>query len=59
MYNHKRTLPYKSIFVAGIIIAAFLGDVIFSTGRLPILTLVVCGIVIVYECVSPYLYAAR
>lgn len=59
MYNPKRSLHYKGIFFAGIISIAFLGDIIFGTLRFPVLTLLVCGIVIVYEFVSPFIYASR
>lgn len=49
----------KTLFLSLIIGSSFLIDVIFSLSRYPILTISVCGIVLVYELVSPYLYSAR
>lgn len=37
----------------------FFFDIILGLSRVPVFTLVLCGIVIVYEIVSPYIYTAR
>ena len=41
------------------IIIAFIFDSIFSVSRLPVLLCLVCGIVVLYELVSPFIYKAR
>lgn len=39
--------------------AALVIDSIFAIGRYPVLTIVVCGIVLIYELVSPFIYSSR
>lgn len=34
-------------------------DILFALGRYPVLTILVCAIVVLYEFVSPYLYVSR
>lgn len=60
MYSNKRrSFPVKSIVISLAIIFAILFDLIFSFSSLPVLTIIVCGIVVIYECVSPFIYTAR
>lgn len=49
----------KPYGIALLVILAFIFDVIFSTSRVPIFTILVCGIVTLYEIVSPFIYSVR
>lgn len=59
MFNRKApSVVYRTV-VTLVIVAAFIFDVIFSTSRVPVLTMIVCGIVTLYECISPFIYSSR
>lgn len=49
----------RPIIYLSAILVSLLVDILFSLGRYPILTVIVCGIVLVYEFVSPYIYSSR
>lgn len=53
------SIKSKILFYSVSITGAFLYDVLFSTARYPIILLCVCGIVLVYERVSPLIYSSR
>jgi phage-related holin len=55
----KNNMKKKNIFITILVLVAFLFDCILGTGRVPTLTILVCAIVVVYECISPYLYSSR
>lgn len=59
MYSRKQSPYLRTIFLVVLVILAFFFDVIFSTSRIPVFTTIVCGIVALYELVSPFIYAAR
>lgn len=60
MYSNKKTNPMiTTICVWTLIVIAFFMDVIFGSMRIPIFTTIVCAIVTLYECISPYIYKAR
>ncbi len=59
MYSNKQKTNWYGFLVTLLIAIAFIFDIIFSTTRLPILTIVVCGIVVLYECISPLIYSSR
>jgi hypothetical protein len=59
MYSRKRTFGLKPFIIGIVIVSAFIADVIFSTSRFPVFTIIVCGIVTLYEIVSPFIYKAR
>lgn len=42
-----------------LIVGSLIFDMIFGTSKYPFLTIIVCGIVVLYEIVSPFIYAAR
>lgn len=50
----KKIILYSILFLL-----ALFYDVLLGTARLPIVTLVLCGIVQVYERVSPLIYSSR
>jgi hypothetical protein len=45
------------LFVCFVITLFF--DLVLSLSRVPIFTLILCGIVVIYEIVSPYIYTSR
>lgn len=49
----------KTIFYTTLILLSCTLDILFSLSRYPILTILVCGIVVVYELIAPYLYSSR
>ncbi len=57
--RNKKSSLFRPIFIACLVLAAILFDLILGTSRFPILTIVVCGIVVIYECISPFVYSAR
>jgi hypothetical protein len=59
MYSRKRSPYFRTVFLVVLVSAAFFFDVMFSTSRIPVFTTIVCGIVALYELVSPFIYAAR
>jgi hypothetical protein len=59
MYKSKKQFPYKAVFITLLITGALLMDVFFGTASFPILTSIVCAIVVIYECVSPFIYSSR
>jgi TM2 domain-containing membrane protein YozV len=59
MYKNKVSSNRKVYGIGALIIIAFFFDLIFGVGKIPILTSIVCGIVAVYECVSPFIYTSR
>ena len=46
----------KTTFFCLFIGAALITDLVMGTSRYPILLIIVCAIVILYESVSPYVY---
>ncbi len=59
MYSPKVFSYWRKGVLVLLIGGAFFFDVVFGTSRYPILTMLVCGIVVLYEFVSPYIYTAR
>lgn len=59
MYSSK-TYPFirPALFIL-MIAGAFFFDVIFGISRYPVMVMVVCGIVVLYEIVSPFIYSSR
>ncbi len=49
----------KAIVIMVLIGCTLVLDMLFSLVRYPVLTISVCGIVVLYELVSPYIYRAR
>jgi hypothetical protein len=49
----------KKVLYCIVILGAVILDTLFGSRKLPILTVVVCGIVIIYEFISPHLYTKR
>lgn len=49
----------KAVVYSLSITGAFVCDSIFSISRFPVIFMVVCGIVVVYEFVSPFIYSSR
>lgn len=52
-------MPLKYAIVALCSFSALLFDSMLSNSRYPILTIIVCAIVLLYEYVSPYIYHSR
>lgn len=52
-------MPTRYILFSIVATAALVIDSIFAIGRYPVLTIVVCGIVLIYELVSPFIYSSR
>lgn len=48
----------RFIFLILILLALY-GDIVFGVARVPIFTLVLCGIVFIYEFISSYIYTSR
>lgn len=48
-----------TLFVILFFIPSFIFDVSVGLGRVPVVTAVLCGIVLIYEFVSPYIYSSR
>lgn len=46
----------KKLIFALLIVVAFLIDAVLGTGNKPILLILVCAIIALYEFVSPYVY---
>ena len=59
MYDRRKKFAFWPLIIGALIATAFIADVMFSTSRLPIFTIIVCGIVTLYEIVSPFIYSAR
>ena len=59
MYNHKRSAKIRPTLTWLLITGAFIVDIVFSVGRFPISTIIVCAIVVIYEFVSPFVYSSR
>lgn len=59
MSKGNKTSFVKTLLYTCVIIGALVYDVGLGDSPYPILTLVMCGIVILYERVSPYIYIAR
>jgi hypothetical protein len=59
MYNRNRSPYIRTVLITLLVLVAFIIDVIFSTSRFPVFTSIVCGIVVIYEFVSPFIYSAR
>lgn len=49
----------KSFITTLLVIISIVFDTLFSVSKYPVLTLLVCGIVIVYIYVSPFIYSSR
>jgi hypothetical protein len=49
----------RYILLSTLALSALVIDSIFAIGRYPILTILVCGIVLIYELVSPFIYSSR
>lgn len=52
-------MPTRYALFSGLAVCALVIDSIFAIGRYPILTILVCGIVLIYELVSPIIYSPR
>lgn len=52
-------VSYKAILGGVLFIIVIFFDATFGTSRFPICTLALCGIVVLYECISPYIYSSR
>ena len=59
MYSPKVFTHWRKVVLVLLVGGAFFFDVVFGTSEYPILTMLVCGIVVLYELVSPYIYTAR
>lgn len=46
----------KPIFFTFLIGCAFFSDLILGTSERPLMLMIVCAIVLIYELVSPYVY---
>ena len=55
MYNRKNKYVTKSLLIWLALGLAFLLDITFSVVTFPILVMIVCGIVVTYECISPFI----
>ncbi len=49
----------QSILYIILILSALFYDVLLGDSKYPLVTLIVCGILILYERVSPFIYVAR
>ncbi len=49
---------YRILVLISFVITLFF-DLVLSLSRVPIFTLTLCGIVVIYEIVSPYIYTSR
>lgn len=49
-------MPIKKLIFALLLLTAFFIDATLGTGSKPILLIVVCAIIALYEFVSPYVY---
>lgn len=49
----------KNFLYISVVVVSFFVDVMFSSSRVPVIFIAVCGIVIVYEFVSPFIYSSR
>jgi hypothetical protein len=49
----------RTIIFTLLILVALVSDVALAFYRVPVITLLVCAIVISYECISPYIYSSR
>jgi uncharacterized membrane protein YccC len=59
MYSRNRFPKLRLALTIVFIVMAILFDTIFGLSQFPILTIIVCGIVALYECVSPFIYSPR
>jgi hypothetical protein len=59
MYSRKKNTYIGPVLTTLLVVIAFVADIIFSTSRIPVFTSTLCGIVVLYELVSPFIYAAR
>lgn len=59
MYTNKNTSSIKTVVIFFGILFALIFDVTFGTASFPVLTSIVCGIVVIYELVSPFIYSSR
>lgn len=59
MQNRSDVSKKKYSFISMGLFLAFLFDLFLGTERLPIASLLVCGIVGVYAFISPYIYRPR
>lgn len=59
MYDRKKRISLRTPLLILICVVSFFFDIVFGTERVPVLTIIVCGIVVVYECISPFIYSSR
>jgi len=57
--NNSMPVSRYYVLISVSFLMTFFFDIILGLSRVPVFTLVLCGIVIVYEIVSPYIYTAR
>lgn len=50
---------FRTLLIIFALLVALFFDIVLGSARVPILTLIVCGIVVVYEIVSPFIYTSR
>jgi hypothetical protein len=49
----------KTLLFSILLLATFFFDLVLGTSRYPIMLIVACAIVGIYESVSPYFYSSR
>ena len=59
MYSRKNKYITKSSVIWLALTLAFLFDIVFSVATFPVLVMTVCGIVVAYECISPFIQSSR
>lgn len=55
-FTLTNNMSRKAFIFTILTVFALFFDIIFGTARVPIFALMVCGIVIIYEVVSPHIY---